>query len=166
MADEHNYIRIEATLSNCNMSYVTGLACYPKQDMVKALQHILTVKVFRNWDARNDVRAPEYNKPQSGVYLFAQGSEDNVETRPYGPKLKQLIEDEGLGTVVDSGPAPNPYHRNKPGIVYVWAVNTKACKRWWDKHVKAPWDEQHGKTKKVRKKVEKKTAEIKQDIEG
>src|SRR5258705_553847 len=104
---------------NCNFQYVTGLSTY-RLNMRKALRDILTGAVVPYYGFGNPPKAkiPVHRKPQGGMYIFAQGSEDSIKTRPYGPKLKSLIEELKLGTVLETGLVPNPLHQYKPGMLF------------------------------------------------
>jgi hypothetical protein len=132
-----NYIAIQCS-GNCNFSYVTGLSIY-KLNMRRALEHTLTYKHLSPWNKKDPEKPPTYNPPQCGMYLFAQGSEDSVDTNPYAPLFKQVIEQEKLGTVIELPPVPNPMHNNKAGILFVWLIDHAECKAWWKVNVLNPW---------------------------
>src|SRR4051812_47893008 len=122
---------------NCNFAYVTGLRTYldcPEQ----AMADLLTVpKSSYYWSspAQADKSKPTYRAPANGMYLFAQGSEDSIKTNPYAHTFMAFIEFNELGAVFEIPPVANPAHNNKPGILFVWAIDHAACKAWWKKNV-------------------------------
>jgi hypothetical protein len=115
---------------NCNFAYISGL-CYFTKTPEQAMAGVLTIPVSSYYT--KPVK-PGYRIPQSGMYLFAQGSEDPVKTNPYAPNFRAYIEQEGLGSVTEIS-ANNPLHNGKVGILYVWVINREACEAWWKKHV-------------------------------
>jgi hypothetical protein len=129
---------------NCNFQYISALKSYLGKPEV-ALIHILTAPHRGAGYAYGAVAPskgakPVYASTQYAMYLFAQGSEDSITLKPYGPQLKNTIEAAGLGVVLDCGPAPNLLHNNKPGILYVWKVDHAACAKWWKVNVYGEWE--------------------------
>lgn len=134
---------------NCNFVYVSGLRSYLGQAEL-AVMHLLTCKPNRydpygyGYNPKPTSLSPEdkppvYQTPQYSMYLFAQGSEDPVKSRPYAPQLMEVINEHKLGTVIDCGPSPNFMHNKKPGILYVWKLDVDACKTWWEERVLGEW---------------------------
>lgn len=128
------YVAIQCS-GNCNFSYITGLSYGDTPE--SAMAQVLSLPKDP-WTPQKTGVAPGYKAPTCGMYLFAQGSEDNTKTKPYAPAFKAYIESEGLGTVTEH-PAKNPLHGWKLGILYVWTVNHEACAAWWKKHVQEPY---------------------------
>lgn len=116
---------------NCNFQYITNLRFeYPK--MRAALRQLFTGPENR-FAAEGK---PRFLKPTCGMYLFAQGSDDSVKTRPYAHRFKTLIEKFKLGEVIEIQPVANPLHNNRKGILFVWIIDHKACAAWWRKEMK------------------------------
>ena len=136
----NNTISISAS-GNCNFSYITGLSYgYEPTEagMRKVLFHTLTTPEYRydRYGQASVKTKPTYRAPSGGIYLFAQGSEDPVSTKPYAHNFKKVIEVEKLGQVIECPPAPNPRHGGKPGILFIWIIDHKACAAWWAKQLK------------------------------
>jgi hypothetical protein len=132
---------------NCNFQYLSGLAAYLNKPNV-ALVHILTTPAkdegrYAYANVAYMGAEPKYAGTAYAMYLFAQGSEDPIKLRPYGPQLKETIEANGLGQVMDCGPAPNLMHNKKPGVLYVWKIDHAACAKWWDVNVHNAWKERN-----------------------
>lgn len=127
---------------NCNFQYLSGLRWYLGKPLT-ALVHILTAPhrgraTYGAIEASNGTE-PKYEGVAYAMYLFAQGSEDSITLKPYGPQLKEVIEAAGLGVVMDCGPAPNLMHNKKPGVLYVWKIDHAATKKWWEVNVHGEW---------------------------
>lgn len=132
---------------NCNVAIWDGLSTfspYTKERSLDALWDMTTTyaedfgfpsNAYGGFGRIVGGRA-EHKTPMNGIWLFAQGSEHAITTQPYGPNLKQLIEELQLGKVIESGPAPNPYHQRKPGVLYMWVIDHTAVKRWWEEEHK------------------------------
>lgn len=117
---------------NCNFNYLTGLY-YHKDTPELAMASVLTIPPNPYPQPKTPV-PPAYHKPSCGMYLFAQDSDSDVKTNPYGPNFKAYIEKEGLGTVTEIA-ANNPLHGCRVGILYVWKINQEACANWWNQNV-------------------------------
>lgn len=115
---------------NCNFQYISGLRAYYANEMGDVVKQVFTMPKSPY------TKELKFRNPQCAFLIFAQGSEDPIKTRPYGPKLKAYIEEHGLGTVWESEPGPNPLHNNKPGIMFVWQLDYDSIKRWWNKNVR------------------------------
>ena len=138
---------------NCNFQYLSGLRPNLNKPEL-SMEETLTVRRDYYYGKPKDV--PLYNAPQGGMYLFAQGSEDSVKSKPYGPQFKKYIEDNGLGKVYEIDPVPNPQHNNRVGILFVWIINHEACRVWWHANVLAKWEaKQLAKPKITKSKIEK-----------
>lgn len=147
---------IEAT-SNCNISYIDYLSYYgdTPNDMQKALFDCLSVRQYGYWAGGANANAVKYADPKCGMLLFAQGSEHKPDLRPYAHNFKKLIEDAGLGQVIELPPVPNPQHDRKPGILFVWIVKHAKLREWY-KHETLRRVGKPIPPKRVRKKVIKK----------
>ena len=138
-----NCIQITGS-GNCNFAYVTGVRTYGYTEigLHTALQHLFTgVHPSYSWSSV----PPKDSKPawrgiNCGAYIFAQGSEDNIVVNPYAPNLAELIIKLGLGEITKVGPIPNSLHMMKPGYMFIWVIDHKACLAWWQANVLAPWE--------------------------
>lgn len=121
---------------NCNIAYISGFGTYKPtvEGMTQALVDFFTNPPDRY--NQNQNAAPTLRVLSAGIYYFAQGSEDPVETKPYGPILRRLIAHHKLGSVIATPPVPNILHGNKPGIMYVWILNRENYKKWWERYTK------------------------------
>ena len=119
--------------NNCNIGYIDWLSSHGMgsiNDMRDALYTAMTAPDYNYWNC-SVPKQIKYADPQGGMLLFAQGSEHKVTTRPYAHNLKKLIEQEGLGEVIELPPVKNPLHQNKPGILFVWILNHTALRKWY-----------------------------------
>lgn len=124
---------------NCNFAYITGLQAHLKAPEV-AMAEVLTARTdYYGYQKPKDAK-PEYKTPAGGMFLFAQGSEDSVRTKPYAPQFKKFIEESSLGIVHELPPVKNPLHNNKVGILFVWIIDHEACRVWWHTNVLAKWE--------------------------
>lgn len=124
---------------NCNFNYIDYLSSFDANDMVGAMKDLLTQPVCA-YPAPKVPPRPVYRGPTGGMFLFAQSSEHKTKDRPYGPNFKYLIENAGLGKVIEIEPVSNPLHNNKKGILYVWIMDHIACANWWRTNVLTPWE--------------------------
>lgn len=126
-------MQIYAT-GNCNFNYADGLSAYTNRNMKEALLELLTQpKPYTGYGSPVPVTPYKslFRPITSGMMLFAQGSEHSAKTNPYARTFKSLLEELKLGTVIELPPVPNPLHRDKPGILFVWVVDHKATLNWW-----------------------------------
>jgi hypothetical protein len=138
-------VHIQRTASgNCNFEYLTGLYSYWPDRLELALFSAFCNTIVDQWSFGKSLPAPSrmvYQNPTSAMMLFAQDSDSDIETRGYGPKFQQILEENGLGKVWRSWPAPNPRHNNRPGVLFVWLIDREALNLWWhtqrDKMIKA-----------------------------
>jgi hypothetical protein len=122
---------------NCNFKYVTGLRNYEQGNPVAIMKDVLTAPPngYDLFNTRKKNDPPVYNNPSCGMYLFAQGSDDDPVKMPYAREFKELIERDGLGKVVEIEPVPNPLHSGHKGQLFVWIIDHAACRSWWERNV-------------------------------
>lgn len=127
---------VRSPIGNCNITYIDGLRSYNYKDMAPAMKDLLTAPSYGNYGFDKPAKSkPTFYQLTQGIILFAQGSEDSIKTNPYAHAFKKFIEDNGLGVVTETPPAPNPGHNRKPGYLFAWVLNPYAMRNWWDKHV-------------------------------
>jgi hypothetical protein len=127
------------SIGNCNMVYVSSLNGYgsSEEDMFIALKDIVKRNNRFNPSpfAKKVKTAAKYSRPNEAIYIFAQGSEHPVGTRPYAHTLMTLIHRYKLGKVVATGPAKNALHGNKPGYGFLWQLDKDAMAKFYDKYI-------------------------------
>jgi len=114
-------------VGNCNFSYVD----YLKQYWPEVKNAVWDLVATNNGGPFKPNFS--YKRGTIAIILFAQGSEDDVAKIPYAPKLAEYIQEQKLGTVHDSGPAPNYLHGNKPGRLYMWVIDWDALYLWFER---------------------------------
>lgn len=119
-----NYDIIEkfSVTGNCNLYYLDGISNHDS-----AKDCLLDILSTRNYWGNIKLR---YSPPPGGIYLFAQGSEDNPKVWPYGPRLCRYIRKHKLGKVT-AVKSNNPAHNYKETTLYIWVPDRKACAAWW-----------------------------------
>lgn len=138
-----SYITITAS-NNCNFNYISGLATHWEIDktMISALKDLLTSTpriVYSPYGKTSTAKSPVYRHVTGGMYLFAQGSEHNIDKMPYANVFKTLIEEHKLGKVIECDPVPNALHGGKPGILFVWILDKNKMHKWWKINVEKPY---------------------------
>lgn len=119
---------------NCNFAYINNLRYYTNRPEL-ALKSLTTYanNGLDPWSTKK--KNPQFHPPSGGMWLFAQGSDDNYEKTPYARQFADYILANGLGRIVETGPVPNPAHGNRSGYLFIWIVNQAALHNWWRANV-------------------------------
>lgn len=109
--------------NNCGMGEIVEVQDHPRNP-----EMVIRDIVFprRYWQ-----QSTSYEKPPYGLIIFS-GVVGNGRAN-YTKRLKDYIEKEGLGLVIEGEQRPNPNHprRTKTGIkAYIWHVDHDALGKW------------------------------------
>ena len=119
------------TLTNmmcCGVKELSGLStCRDATDAMLQFGKLTHLRVVRDDDGK-EVKAP-FDRFRYVVFTQAKKADG------YGIRFAELIEDQGLGEIIETKFRVNPNSGNNVKV-WVWTVDHKAVKEWLDKNAK------------------------------
>lgn len=123
---------INSDLYCCGLREINGLAGYrdPKKALVDVLDQFREIECSREWPYTRTRRGdPNLHFAQ---IIFSQAGTKAT----YGKKFKKFLEEEGLGSVVESAPQCNP-NSGRNVIAFIWTPDKKKVIKWWREYEKS-----------------------------